>query len=322
MGGRLDSTNVVHPVLSVITSISFDHTRQLGNTLGAIATEKAGILKRSRPAVSGVCEDEPRQAIRRVAAQRRCPLRELGIDFRFQAIPPRPPLSRPTPGGSRSRPGGPTGASSSCPCSGPTRRTTRRWRWRGSTSWPSWSPARGRPRRRRPGLRRAALAGPGRGAGRVALAGDRRRAQRRLGRGAGRDAPRPRSPPPPRTLVFGTTRDKDLPGQLRALLPLFDTVIATRYVENPRSVPAEDVAAAVVALDGRTARVDPRAGRGPGAGPPADRPGRADLRDRLAVPGRRGPGDRPRARIGRRRHRGRDVNRSRPPRRRVSPLWR
>src|SRR4051812_8280363 len=97
MGGRLDSTNVVHPVLSVITSIAFDHMRQLGNTLGAIATEKAGILKRSRPAVSGVCDDEPRQAIRRVAALRRCPLRELGIDFRFEAIPPRPHLRRPTP---------------------------------------------------------------------------------------------------------------------------------------------------------------------------------------------------------------------------------
>ena len=43
-------------------------------------------------------------------------------------------------------------------------------------------------------------------------------------------------PPTPRTLVFGTTRDKDLEGQLRALIPLFDVIIATRYVENPRSV--------------------------------------------------------------------------------------
>ena len=49
LGGRLDSTNVVHPALSVITSISFDHMRQLGNTLAAIAGEKAGILKRGRP---------------------------------------------------------------------------------------------------------------------------------------------------------------------------------------------------------------------------------------------------------------------------------
>jgi dihydrofolate synthase/folylpolyglutamate synthase len=49
-------------------------------------------------------------------------------------------------------------------------------------------------------------------------------------------------PAVPRTLVFGTTREKDLGGQLRALLPLFDIVIATRYLENPRSVPPEEIA--------------------------------------------------------------------------------
>ena len=97
MGGRLDSTNVVHPALSIITSISFDHVRQLGNTLGAIAFEKAGILKRSRPAISGVREAEPRRVIARVAAQRRCLLRELGSDFDFETLLPPQPLSRPTP---------------------------------------------------------------------------------------------------------------------------------------------------------------------------------------------------------------------------------
>ena len=52
MGGRLDSTNVItHPVLSVITSISMDHTGMLGNTLGEIAAEKAGIIKESCPLV-------------------------------------------------------------------------------------------------------------------------------------------------------------------------------------------------------------------------------------------------------------------------------
>ena len=52
MGGRLDSTNAVaHPILSVITSISMDHMAQLGNTLAAIAFEKAGILKPGAPAV-------------------------------------------------------------------------------------------------------------------------------------------------------------------------------------------------------------------------------------------------------------------------------
>jgi len=57
-------------------------------------------------------------------------------------------------------------------------------------------------------------------------------------------------PPSRRTLVFGTTREKDLPGQLRMLLPLFDAVIATRYVENPRSVAPAEIAATVEALGG------------------------------------------------------------------------
>src|SRR5262249_642148 len=97
MGGRLDSTNVVHPLVSVITSISFDHTRQLGNTLAAIAGEKAGILKRGRPAVSGERGAEARAGIRRGAAQRRCRFHELGTRFGYEAIPAEPPVSRPTP---------------------------------------------------------------------------------------------------------------------------------------------------------------------------------------------------------------------------------
>ena len=51
LGGRLDSTNVITPILSVITSISFDHTNLLGNTLEEIATEKAGIIKAGIPTV-------------------------------------------------------------------------------------------------------------------------------------------------------------------------------------------------------------------------------------------------------------------------------
>jgi dihydrofolate synthase/folylpolyglutamate synthase len=62
-------------------------------------------------------------------------------------------------------------------------------------------------------------------------------------------------PPTPRTLVFGTTRDKDLSGQLRALLPLFETLIACRYLGNPRFVPPADIAAAIESIDGRKARI-------------------------------------------------------------------
>ena len=56
LGGRLDATNVCRPVVSVITSISFDHTQQLGNTLAAIAGEKAGIIRPGVTVVSGVTE--------------------------------------------------------------------------------------------------------------------------------------------------------------------------------------------------------------------------------------------------------------------------
>jgi dihydrofolate synthase/folylpolyglutamate synthase len=58
LGGRLDCTNVITPVLSIITNISFDHTNLLGNTLTAIAREKAGIIKSGVPVVIGEAEGE------------------------------------------------------------------------------------------------------------------------------------------------------------------------------------------------------------------------------------------------------------------------
>lgn len=61
LGGRLDSTNVLLPELSIITNIGFDHTAFLGNTLTAIATEKAGIIKKQVPVVIGDCEDDLRE---------------------------------------------------------------------------------------------------------------------------------------------------------------------------------------------------------------------------------------------------------------------
>ncbi len=53
MGGRLDATNIITPLVSVITNIGLDHTQFLGNTLAAVATEKAGIIKRNIPVVIG-----------------------------------------------------------------------------------------------------------------------------------------------------------------------------------------------------------------------------------------------------------------------------
>ncbi len=85
LGGRLDSTNVCHPQVSVITSISRDHMKQLGNTLGEIAREKAGIIKPSVPVVSGVTNEEPRRVIAQVAQQQGAPLDQLGQHFGVRA---------------------------------------------------------------------------------------------------------------------------------------------------------------------------------------------------------------------------------------------
>jgi len=67
LGGRLDATNVVEPLLSVITSIALDHQEQLGSTLAAIAAEKAGVLRAQRPAIAWGEESESTAALRAAA---------------------------------------------------------------------------------------------------------------------------------------------------------------------------------------------------------------------------------------------------------------
>lgn len=61
LGGRLDSTNIISPDLSIITNISFDHTQFLGNTLEKIAAEKAGIIKTNVPVIIGEARDSVKQ---------------------------------------------------------------------------------------------------------------------------------------------------------------------------------------------------------------------------------------------------------------------
>jgi dihydrofolate synthase/folylpolyglutamate synthase len=70
LGGRLDSTNVIRPVATAITSIDFDHQQYLGSTLGEIAAEKAGIIKPGVPMIVGDVGPEASAVIERVAAER------------------------------------------------------------------------------------------------------------------------------------------------------------------------------------------------------------------------------------------------------------
>ncbi len=74
MGGRLDSTNVITPLLSVITNIGLDHTQFLGDTLEKIACEKAGIIKEGVPVVIGETQPETKPVFERVAAERNAPI--------------------------------------------------------------------------------------------------------------------------------------------------------------------------------------------------------------------------------------------------------
>jgi dihydrofolate synthase/folylpolyglutamate synthase len=84
LGGRLDATNCVEPLVTAITPISFDHMEYLGHTLGAIAGEKAGILKRGVPVVVSRQEPEALAAIARAANEVGAPMLLEGRDFTLE----------------------------------------------------------------------------------------------------------------------------------------------------------------------------------------------------------------------------------------------
>jgi dihydrofolate synthase/folylpolyglutamate synthase len=74
LGGRLDCTNIISPILSIITNISFDHTQFLGNTLEKIASEKAGIIKCETPVVIGEITEETRKVFEQKAQELKAPI--------------------------------------------------------------------------------------------------------------------------------------------------------------------------------------------------------------------------------------------------------
>jgi dihydrofolate synthase / folylpolyglutamate synthase len=81
MGGRLDATNVITPLVSVITNVTMDHEAYLGNSLEAVASEKAGIIKQMVPVVTGVAEDVSRVVVTAACRERQAPMYLLGRDF-------------------------------------------------------------------------------------------------------------------------------------------------------------------------------------------------------------------------------------------------
>lgn len=81
LGGRLDSTNVVTPLLSIITSIGYDHMHILGESLAEITYEKAGIIKQRCPVISGVRQPEAQAIIKKTADERQSEYEQLGLTF-------------------------------------------------------------------------------------------------------------------------------------------------------------------------------------------------------------------------------------------------
>ncbi len=75
LGGLLDSTNIIRPILSIVTSIGLDHCDLLGNTLAEIATQKAGIFKEGVPALVGEVLPETRPVFERIASEKGCTIR-------------------------------------------------------------------------------------------------------------------------------------------------------------------------------------------------------------------------------------------------------
>ena len=88
LGGRLDSTNVVTPILSVITPIGFDHMEYLGYTIAAIAGEKGGIIKNEVPVVIGARDPEARLTLTSIAANQHSAVRLIDRDFSYRSHSP------------------------------------------------------------------------------------------------------------------------------------------------------------------------------------------------------------------------------------------
>ncbi len=88
LGGRLDSTNVVQPLSTVITNVGLDHMDRLGQTEGEIAVEKAGILKTGVPAVTAATHKDAIRVIEARARELRCPLRRVGREIEVRDVAP------------------------------------------------------------------------------------------------------------------------------------------------------------------------------------------------------------------------------------------
>jgi dihydrofolate synthase/folylpolyglutamate synthase len=244
LGGRYDATNVVTPLVSCITTVSFDHEEFLGHDLASIAFEKAGIIKPLIPVVTGSLPGEAARVVEMVAKDQQAPLYRLGTDFSA--------LGR-SPGDCRFGGRRWTFTGLSCPLQGThqldnlgcalmmtelaverglaiseeaVREGVRRVEWEGRLETVEREPA-------------LLLDGAHNPAAAEALSDYLRQLPARLGHSA-HSAHSDCSV----ILLIGMMRDKDHSGFLRALVPLADQIVLTQ-ASMARSAPVETLRAAI-----------------------------------------------------------------------------
>jgi dihydrofolate synthase/folylpolyglutamate synthase len=246
LGGRLDSTNLCQPWVTVITNVSRDHMNILGSTIRAIALEKAGIIKPGVPCVSGCQHPDARAVMIEVAAERQAPLWLLDRDIRWQwqdrerrtitvETPARRWTDQPVPlrGDHQAVNTALALAAADCLPAGEISISPEMAR-RGlvTVRWPARVEVVGE----RPTV--------------ILDAAHNWESTRALVQTVITDF-QPRR----KLLIFACARDKDHRGLLRQLTPQFDTIILTRFQDNPRGVPAEELGGFVESIaDVRTHR--------------------------------------------------------------------
>jgi dihydrofolate synthase/folylpolyglutamate synthase len=208
LGGRLDATNATEPLISVITSISYDHTAILGRTLGAIASEKAGILRPGRAALLAEQRPSARRALERACRQ---------VGARCEVVPPLSAAYELPLAGAHQRQNAALAVVAARALieldDAAIERGLGRLRW----------PGRFEVLRRQPAV---VLDGAHNGASAAALA--ETLVEFAAGRSIG--------------LVVGINRDKDARAVLRPLLGVSQRVWATQAAGNPRALPAAELA--------------------------------------------------------------------------------
>jgi dihydrofolate synthase/folylpolyglutamate synthase len=251
LGGRLDSTNVCNPEVCIITSISFDHVKQLGNTLAAIAAEKAGIIKPGVPVISGVLTPEPRDIIAHRAAELSAPLFQRGSDYDFveaslpanstpriprSALDYREPATNSTyelRGVDLNLLGTHQAANAAAAIAAINRLRDRGW------SISDDAIRRGLAATHIPARIEQVQSFP---AIILDVAHNLASIEALL------TVLRERFTPRRRIAIFASSKDKDYAGMLKLVLPAFDTIFLTQYIENPRAVPAESLLATALQI--------------------------------------------------------------------------